>query len=326
MSVPIELRMSLLEQFGNFAIAYSVAAQPGLDHFGDARGFLAYAMVGRTAMVLANPVAPPEHYAGLIGRFVEQKRDVCFVQVSRPVATILASKGFLINEMGIETKLDLPNHSIKGPHKRNFRTAVKRMTAQGNSIRELASTSLDEREVRVVSDRWRRTRATKSREIAFLARPIVFGDEPGVRKFWSFDRAGKLIAFAFFDPIYDRGEVVGYLNSARRRLPEAEPLVTYAIIQAAIETFRGEQKKWLSIGISPFAQIHDNDFQQSRFVKRAFRLIYRNSLFNRMIYPLQGLAKHKAGYGGISEPTYFAFNTPPPLPRLIKMLRVTKVL
>jgi lysylphosphatidylglycerol synthetase-like protein (DUF2156 family) len=325
MSVPLDLRVSLLRQYGSFILAYSVTFQPDLDHFGDERGFLAYKMVGRTALVLSDPVAPWENHVDVICRFVHEKRDVCFLQISRPIADIVARLGFTINEMGVETNLELSSYSMTGPDKRNFRTAVKRMAAAGNYIEEGPASLLNECEIKTVSDRWRRTRATKSHEIAFLARPIVFGDEVEVRKFWTFDRKEKLLGFAFFDPVYDRGKVIGYLNSVRRRLPEADSLVTYALMYSAIEKFRSEGIKWLSVGLSPLAEIEDKDFPHSWFVRRAFRFVYMNALFNRYVYPLQGLANHKRGYGGITRKTYFAFNTSPPLLRLLKSLQVIKL-
>ena len=47
-----EARRALLHRHGSFAIAYSVAFQPGLLYFGDEKGFLSSKMVGKTAFVL----------------------------------------------------------------------------------------------------------------------------------------------------------------------------------------------------------------------------------------------------------------------------------
>ena len=54
-TVPLDIRRSLLREHGNFALAYSVTFQPGLEHFGDEGGFLSYKTVGNTALVLSNP-------------------------------------------------------------------------------------------------------------------------------------------------------------------------------------------------------------------------------------------------------------------------------
>jgi hypothetical protein len=53
-TLPLDIRRLLLRQHGNFALAYSVTFQPGLEHFGDEAGFLSYKTVGSTALVLSN--------------------------------------------------------------------------------------------------------------------------------------------------------------------------------------------------------------------------------------------------------------------------------
>jgi lysylphosphatidylglycerol synthetase-like protein (DUF2156 family) len=171
-----------------------------------------------------------------------------------------------------------------------------------------------------VSVKWRRTRSVTKREIMFLVRPVVLEDEPDVRKFFTFDRDGQLKAFAFFDPIYEGGEVVGYLCSARRRLPEADCLVGYAQMRHAMESFQKEGKRYLFLGLSPLANIEDKEFAYNWVVRRTFRFAYENALINRFLYPLQKLTKHKGAFAGTAAQSYYAFNRHPSLPRLIKVL------
>ena len=59
-----------------------------------------------------------------IGRFLAEHRDVCFCQVSRGVAQVLVPHGFLVNEMGYETRIDLAAYDFKGQKRRNFRKAM----------------------------------------------------------------------------------------------------------------------------------------------------------------------------------------------------------
>ncbi len=325
-SVSVDVRTSLLRQYGSFTSAYSATFQPGLLYFGDARGFIAYRMVGRTAFALADPLSAPETTRDLIGRFVTNFGDVCFMQVRRPTAEILASLGFAINEMGTEARIDLATHEFVGRKYRAFRLAINRAASKGYVTRECSVAEVGEAAIKEVSARWRRTRTIKSREIDFLNRPIVFADEPDVRKFYSFDRSGQVIAFAIFDPVYENGSIVGYLTASRRRLPEIDPLINYSITCRAIEVFRREGRKWLFLGLSPLAEIEDKDFKHNWLTRRSFRFIYKNWLFNRYFFPLQGIAAHKRGYGATTEQTYFAFNTLPALPRLIKGLRASRLI
>ena len=140
-------RLEALREYGSFALAYSAAFQPGLQYFAGDRGYLAYKQVGSTAFALSDPLAPIDHHESLIRSFVEEKRDVCFWQVSRPVARILQTIGFAVNEMGTETRLDLNGYDFSGPRKRNFRTALKRAGSRGDTIAERTVASLDGEEL-----------------------------------------------------------------------------------------------------------------------------------------------------------------------------------
>jgi lysylphosphatidylglycerol synthetase-like protein (DUF2156 family) len=321
--ISVDVRVSLMRQYGTFTQAYSATFQPGLEHFGDSRGFVAYKMVGRTAFALADPLTASENRRDLISAFVAEYRDVCFVQASHSTAEILASLGFMINEMGLETRIDLTSYRFQGRKGRTFRRAANRATDNGYVTREC---SVGAPAIKAMSDRWRRTRPIKYRETGFLTRPIACDNEVDVRKFFTFDRTGKLVAFGFFDPIYEGGRIIGYLAAFRRRLPRVDPLISYAVTRHAVETFQSEGRNWLFLGLSPFAEIDDKEFQHDWLTRRAFRYVYESRLFNRYFYSLKGLSAHKREYGGVSEQTYFAFNTHPALPRLIKMLRACRII
>jgi len=316
-----ERRLSLLRQHGTFTNAYSVAFQDGVEYFGNAHGFLAYKMVWGTALVLADPLVAPEHCERLIREFVRVQSNVCFCQVSRPTAVILSGMGYTVNEMGTETWIDLADYK-----RRILRRALKRVTDNGYVIKEGSSVSVGIDSIESVSERWRRTRTYKKREVCFLNRPIVLGDEVDVRKFFAFDRDGNLVAFSFFDPVYQDGRVESYLTAFKRRLPEADPLVCSAIIQFAIDTFRQEGRKSLYFGLSPLADIEDKEFRHGGLTSSTFRYLYKSRLFNRYIYPLMGHAAHKRDYGGAAEQTYLAFNKGWPCTRMVRLLRACNMI
>jgi lysylphosphatidylglycerol synthetase-like protein (DUF2156 family) len=316
-----KVRLRAMREYGNFALAYSATFQPGLDYFGSGEGFLAYKQVGSTAFVLSNPLAPIGGWEDLIRSFVSERSNVCFWHASLPVAKLLERIGFRVNEMGTETRIELSGYDFEGPRKRNFRRALNRAASCSYTIAERSVTSLDREELRTVSERWRQTRGVKKREMTFLTRPAILDDEVDVRKFFTFDDKGNLQAFAFFDPIYNGGDVVGYLCSAKRRLPEADTLVGYAILHRAIRTFQDEGKVMLSLGLSPLYGIEDKEFSSNRLVSFGFRAVYRSRLFNKLIYPLQGFAAHKGAFCGSAEQTYCAFNRGLALSQLVKMPR-----
>ena len=99
---------------------------------------------------------------------------------------------------------------------------------------------------------------------------------------------------------------MGYLCSAKRRLPEADTLVGYAILHRAIRAFQDEGKVILSLGLSPLCGIEDKELASNRLDELCFRAVYRSRLFNELIYPLQGFAAHKGAFCGSTEQTYCA--------------------
>ena len=48
-----DVRIALLRQYGDFPQAYSATHQPGLSHFGDEHGFIAYKPIWGTAAMAA---------------------------------------------------------------------------------------------------------------------------------------------------------------------------------------------------------------------------------------------------------------------------------
>lgn len=318
-------RLRLLKRHGSFALAYSVAFQPGLKHFGDERGFLSYCMVGRTAFVLADPLAPPDRHGDLIDAFVSKKGDVTFWQISYETAKLLHERRFSVNALGVESIVDLTSYDLSGPRRRSFRTAVNRMKRSGHRVVEGPLDAFDPLAVRAVSEGWRRTRTTRRHEMGFLVRPVVLDDEVGVRKFFLLDPNEKPVGFAFFDPIHEGGRLTGYLSATRRWLPDGDPLSAYALMHHAIGQFRREGLCELHLGLMPFHRIDDKGFDRDWLTRRAFRLLYENPILNRLIYPAKSLARHKESYGGQLRQTYCAQNTRPSLPRLLKLIRACRV-
>jgi lysylphosphatidylglycerol synthetase-like protein (DUF2156 family) len=324
--LPFELRLTLLRQHGSFTQAYSAATQADLQHFGDEKGFIAYKNVWGTAMVLSDPVAPTQMVGDLIDRFLNENRDVAFWQISKPLALALAARGFRVNELGVETKLDLQSYTFDGQRKRNMRKAARRAAQQGFVIRECPLAALDIRRVQAISHAWRGMRTVRTREVTFLNRPVLFHAEPDVRWFFAFDRDGALAAFCVCDPIYENGAVIGY-SAATRQLPDLNLMIGLALKRHAAETFQGEGRRWLTFGLSPAEGMGKlENLQRDWATRRIMRYCYNNWLFNRFIYPFQGHAAHKRQFDGTPEQTFLAFNIGVGVVRLIKLLRACNII
>jgi lysylphosphatidylglycerol synthetase-like protein (DUF2156 family) len=327
--VPLHVRIALLRQHGTGSQSYSATFQAGLEHFGDERGFLAYKKVWGTTLVLCDPLAPMENIGDLISRFLKENPDAGFWYLSRPIAQILASRGFYVNAMGPDTWIDLPTYSFAGTKKKQLREALNRMNKGGFVTRECSLAEVGIDKVKALSDAWRQTRIASEQEVAFLNRPLVLAEEPDVRRFFTFDRDGKLVAFGFFDPVYEGGKVVGYTSQHNRHLPEADAMVHFAIKRVAIETFQKEGLKVLHLGLSPFADAwNDEEFKPNRHWMTSYYFDWacKSWLFNRFIFANRGLEAHKRVYRGVQQQNYYAFNRLPSLPRVVKLMRACNLI
>jgi lysylphosphatidylglycerol synthetase-like protein (DUF2156 family) len=327
-SVPPAVRIALLRQHGTASQAYSATFQPGLEHFGDERGFLAYKSVGRTAFVLSDPIAPSGNIPGLIARFLHEHPDAAFCCISPPVAQVLAARGFFVNAMGPDTRIDLQTYNFDGGKKRLLREAFNRMAKRGFITRECTLNEVGIDKIKAVSDAWRKRRVLRDREARFLTQPLVLVEEPDVRRFFTFDRDGKLVAFSFFEPVYEAGKVIGYVSQHNRHLPEADTQINFAMKRVAIEVFQKEGLKVLYLGLSPFAQVELDEFglHTHRMTREYFKWAYGSWLFNRFLYACKGLEMHKRLYRGVQEQTYYAFNRCPSLLRVLKLMRVCNII
>ena len=326
-ALDFECRMQLTRQFGSFTIAYATACQEGLHYFGDAKGFIAYGKKWGYDFALGDPVAASADSKRLIGQFIsESRRRPCFVNVGSDTARVCQDNGYYVNQMGVDTWIDLPNYNFQGKQKEALRYASNWLTRRGFYVEELPwSQTLLEAASRLSQD-WRATRPVKSREVGFLNRPIRFADETDVRRFFLFNGERRLQAFVFLDPIYQDGEIVGYVTSIKRRAPDAPGYAEVGIMKHCVEVLQREGVPSLRLGLSPLASLNDRTFRRNSLMHFWWNYGFRSSWVNRFFYNLQGHASFKKRYRGKEYPVYFAspvlFNDL----RIISLLRLTGVL
>lgn len=319
-------RLDLIRKYGDFSLAYTTAVQPGLEYFGTEHGYLAYGQRFGYRFVLGDPVALPQHREQLIKKFVTQYRDAAFCQISASTAEIVQQYGYYVNEMGVDTILELPEYDFHGQDKKWLRTAEAWTHRRGYTTREATLEQVGPEQVELVSQAWRTTRPIKRKEVRFLNRPMAVSDEPGTRRFYFFDSEQRMLAFVFFDPLYRAGQLIGYVACTKRRHPEAPVYAEQAIMKHCIEVFRREGCRELRMGLSPLAWIEDREFAANRLVNMLFRCGFSSRWVNKCFYNCQGHAEYKRRFRGREEKVYFAskslFNTT----RLLALIALCKII
>lgn len=315
-----------VRRHGSFALAYGAAVEPYLKSFGDERGFIAYGQKMGYIFALGDPLAAPQHHEGLIDDFIAAFGKPAFVQTSQATARLLAARGYRINQMGIETELDLSTYSFAGKHGESIRYASNWLRNNGYSIRECAPGELPSEEIAALSRRWRRTRRVGKREVHFLNRPFWLEPTADLRRFFLFDPQGKAVAFVSFDPLYRDDAVIGYVSSNKRREPDAPSYAELGITRHAVETFQKDGLEVVQLGLSPFAYIEKGPMRDDALLRRFMQHAFRSRLVNRKIYNLEGLAAFKRRFRGRELPVYFATPGTSNFVRLIALLRLCRVI
>lgn len=299
-------RLDLVCEFGDFTQAYSTAVQPGLEYFWSGDCYLAFRRKWGIACVLADPVGHPSLHEPLLRDFLRAYRKCCFWQISRSTARRIQDLGFWINEMGCDTRLELADYDFTGKRKERLRHATNWFAKHDFAVREATfARDVDVADARQISDAWQAQRRT-TRDVYFFNRPIVYGDEPEVRKFFLFSPQGKPVAFVFFDPIFRAGRVIGYSPAIKRRAPDAPLRSEEGIMKVAIERFQAEEREIVMLGLSPMAGIRDEEFRANPLVHLSWSRALGAWWVNRFFYNLAGHADFKRRFDGIEEQTYYA--------------------
>jgi phosphatidylglycerol lysyltransferase len=318
--------MELLRRHGNFTLAYSTAVQPDLQYFGTADGYIAYLKKWGYVHVLGDPVVAPAARERLFDAFLGEFPNAGFYQVSVDTARALAARRFYVNEMGVDTRLDLASYDFAGKAKEYLRYAGNWLQRRGILVEEQSWSQVRQDDLRQLDLRWKRTRRIRT-ELRFLNRPMSWQEEEDVRRFFLIEPGGQIIAFVFFDPLYADGQVIGYATSFKRR--DSEATNGYAepgIMRRAIEVFQSEGRQLVRLGLSPLAWIENREFRRNWFLHHSFRYGFNSWWVNRYFYNLLGHATFKRRFCGVEEKTYFASRSISNDLRIAGMLRLVGII
>ncbi|CAN7231268.1 phosphatidylglycerol lysyltransferase domain-containing protein [Mesorhizobium sp. LjNodule214] len=317
-------RLALVRRHGDFSLAYSTAVQQKLSYFGDSDGYIAFGTKMKHHFALGDPVVHPPDRPDYIRRFVEAASGPWFVQIGAETARVLASLGYQVNRLGIDTRLPLPDHDFSGKRNETVRYSERWLLKKGYSFEEdRRSIFLDE--IARLSENWRGERIVKRWEMGFLNRP--FADHLGadMRRFVLRGPDGELVSLLDFDPLFRDGKVIGYTTAFKRKHVEATSHAEIGLTKFAVDRFREEGISVVTLGLSPLVDIEASGFAENGFWRSAFQRAYDSPWVNRSKFNLQGQAAFKRRFHGQEQPTYVAFRQGT-LVEMLGLLRLVKAI
>ncbi|WP_197528756.1 DUF2156 domain-containing protein [Maridesulfovibrio salexigens] len=287
-------------------MSYSTT-QPGLKHaLIKSIGYISWLEVkkflhGKSAVVLSDPVTGPDHQLLLIKKLEEHLGQITLVQISKTLAETLFNEGYSVYQIGVETELDIQSFSLSGKRKSSLRQWNNKGRKSGLTVEEKRLSEVNRQEINRLCQDWLNNKGRK--EFSFLTRPLPESNEEGVRFFWARIN-GKLLALAGFDPIYSEGEIIGYYHNFDRLCSEAVNGTSAFTLLQAMEKFRSEGKKFISLGLSPLSGM-EQGYTLSGPLQKLAGLFYE---FGEKVYPFKGNDRHKSKFCGRRQKVYVASN------------------
>lgn len=312
-------RVEYLKKYGRHSQSFSTL-QPNMAYFDlPGVGYVGYMKKWGMTFVLSDPVCDPRHFELLLFCFNSRFPRASYIQVSKPVADILHRRlGYYGTQFGSESRVDLKKWSLSGKKKQTIRTAINQAEKAGITVKERFSDD----HTRQISDAWIQTRKCKSKEIRFLIRPMNMSYRENERHFYAY-QDGKAVGFIYFDPIYERNQIVSYVPNISRANADFKQGIFYTLMAHAMEVFQAEGVPSLDLGLIPLALHENTEPQESRLLKRAMRLIYQKANF---LYNFKGLEFTKSRFRGEVSKTYVCHQRAIPVAELLAVFKLTRLL
>jgi lysylphosphatidylglycerol synthetase-like protein (DUF2156 family) len=309
-----EMLSPFLRRHGREALSYATL-QSGLEYFITPDGYIAYTTVQHPVfarkpkrIAFSNPVCAERDYEKIVRDFTAKNHNAVFACISESFATVLRGMKFKVNCIGYESELPIQTYKTQGDWKefdliKRARNEAKR---EKLVIREEQIEKVNREELLALSQRWMGGKKVSDREIWIYARRPVYEAEEGVRKFVAYDSEGHVAGFAFYDPMYFEGRVIGYSANILRCDEKRFGRLATALHMEAIEKFRPEGAEVLNLNLAPFVKLEQGRFNDDLGCSMFFKLSAR---YGNDIYNFKGLSFHKSKYRGSEKYLYFGSNS-----------------
>ncbi|BDG60303.1 phosphatidylglycerol lysyltransferase domain-containing protein [Caldinitratiruptor microaerophilus] len=276
------------------------------------RSYVSYRLVGDVALVLGDPVGPPDDVPAAIAAFTEEAARngwvPAFLQVLPDHLEAYRQTGYQVLKLGEEALVDLAGFDLVGRQWRDIRQARNRLQRRGYQVRTCEPPIPDDllERLRQVSDAWLRRKAGPERTFslgrfdsrALKETPVVYVEGPG----------GEIVAFANLQPMYGLDQVSPDLMRYHPGAPNGT--MEFLLSEIALRA-REQGVATLNLGMAPFANVGGEG--ETDLPHRTVRFLYLR--FNRF-YNFQGLRAFKEKFNPRWEPRYLVYPSATVLPRV----------
>lgn len=276
------------------------------------KSFLAYRIVGNTAMVLADPLGPEEELEELMLDFKDfckvKKLKICLFEASADNLKLYRRLGFHSIKMGDEAIVNLEEFSLDGKKKRRLRCDRNRLEKHGYSLEAYDAYSWDHiyEEVKAISDAW--LAQPGKREMGFALGDFEENYVKSTKLYVVKNELGKIVAFLNLVESGVEGELV--VDLMRRCSKTQHGVMDYLYIKTFLD-LKEKGFKRVSIGLAPMSGFAKHE--EPSLAEKAIHSLFKNLNF---LFSYQGLRDYKDKYASFWEPRHLIFEKMQDLPSL----------
>ena len=292
-------------------MAYT-SLEPQMEHFElEGKGYIAYISFRHwfwawqeRKIVLADPICSSGNTQEIVEAFIQKYPNVTFVAISSKLGKTLKSLGYQVNQFGIDTEIPIDEFNLAGKQRAKLRQWKNKCMREEVVVKEqFIGDFSNQGEIKQLSDNWLKKKGGS--EFSFLVRPLRFHNEEGVRYFWAY-KNDKLVGLAVFDPIYEAGKVVAYYHNMDRMNENAPHGTSAFIILSAIDVFKEEGVRYISLGMSPLCLQRGMENELEDYNKNTRKSFWYGFEKLNFLYPFRGNASHKNKFNGVQYPVYIS--------------------
>jgi phosphatidylglycerol lysyltransferase len=303
---------NVLAKYGSNRISHLAIHGTASYFWPDDDSCVAFTLVGRVALVLSDPIGPPESLQRYVARFVEycERQDwiPAFYQVdSSPYRDL----GLTLVPIGAEAVIPTSTFTLSGKDRANLRQHLHRCEREGVRITFMPGPRAWAQyadQMREVSGAWLDTR--RSPELGFSLGTLNTVLDPDITAALAIAANGRLEAFVTWLPVPLRKS---WTLDLMRRRPDSVSGVMETLIVRSIEEATRRSLAELSLGVAPRAITAEG----GHVVGRAERAMYWGlDRFQKS----RTLQRFKAKFGPRWEDRFMAVTGPAVLPEVLVAL------
>lgn len=306
----------IVKEYGRTALARAALFEDKSYFFDGYNSFIAYAVSGRGAVALGDPIGPPEEIQQIVKNFMDfcSRNDwiVSFVSTLPDYLDVYRQFGFEIICIGYEAIVGLKDFSLEGSQNKGLRNAVSRMERLGYTA-EVVSPPLEDRLLNAlheVSDAW-----LTSRHGGEMHFSVGWFEEQYIRNSPVIVvRAsdGAVIAFANLVPEYQKNELTLDLM---RHFPEVPNGTMDFLFVKMLHWAKEQGYASFSLGLSAVVGVGEKPEDP-----RVEQALHQISEYVSHFYNFKGLHAFKEKFRPRWEPRYLVYPGISSLPLVLSTL------